>query len=64
MNHEIHGKTLPHLHLHLFPREPGDPYVGETHRSQAAGFRRSELDIKRLRSAVVEALRPDEDLAP
>ena len=28
MNYEIHGNTLPHLHLHLFPREPDDPYVG------------------------------------
>jgi diadenosine tetraphosphate (Ap4A) HIT family hydrolase len=28
MNYEIHGNTLPHLHLHLFPREPEDPYVG------------------------------------
>src|ERR1700680_1204529 len=28
MNYEIHGNTLPHLHLHLFPRQPDDPYVG------------------------------------
>jgi diadenosine tetraphosphate (Ap4A) HIT family hydrolase len=25
MNYEIHGNTLPHFHMHLFPREPVDP---------------------------------------
>jgi diadenosine tetraphosphate (Ap4A) HIT family hydrolase len=28
MNYEIHGNTIPHLHMHLFPRAPGDLYVG------------------------------------
>src|SRR4029077_5421610 len=28
MNYEIHGNTVPHLHMHLFPRFAGDPYVG------------------------------------
>jgi diadenosine tetraphosphate (Ap4A) HIT family hydrolase len=28
MNYEIHGNTVPHLHMHLFPRYPGDPFVG------------------------------------
>lgn len=26
LNYEIHGNTVPHLHLHLFPRYPGDPF--------------------------------------
>ena len=26
MNYEIHGNTLPHLHVHLFPRYKGDPF--------------------------------------
>ncbi len=26
MNYEIHGNTIPHLHLHLFPRYVGDPF--------------------------------------
>jgi diadenosine tetraphosphate (Ap4A) HIT family hydrolase len=29
MNYEIHGNTIPHLHLHLFPRFIGDPFVGQ-----------------------------------
>jgi len=28
MNYEIHGNTIPHVHMHLFPRTPDDPYVG------------------------------------
>jgi len=26
LNYEIHGNTIPHLHLHLFPRYIGDPF--------------------------------------
>jgi diadenosine tetraphosphate (Ap4A) HIT family hydrolase len=28
MNFEIHGNTIPHLHLHVFPRYRGDPFEG------------------------------------
>lgn len=28
INYEIHGNTVPHLHLHLFPRYLDDPFVG------------------------------------
>jgi diadenosine tetraphosphate (Ap4A) HIT family hydrolase len=28
LNYEIHGNTIPHLHLHIFPRYPGDPFEG------------------------------------
>lgn len=28
MNYEIHGNTLPHLHMHMLPRQPNDPFVG------------------------------------
>lgn len=28
LNYEIHGNTVPHLHLHLFPRRAGDPFEG------------------------------------
>lgn len=26
MNYEIHGNSIPHLHVHLFPRYKGDPF--------------------------------------
>jgi diadenosine tetraphosphate (Ap4A) HIT family hydrolase len=29
LNHEIHGNTVPHLHVHIFPRYPGDPFEGK-----------------------------------
>jgi diadenosine tetraphosphate (Ap4A) HIT family hydrolase len=28
LNYEIHGNTVPHLHLHIFPRYPGDRFEG------------------------------------
>lgn len=28
LNYEIHGNTLPHLHLHFFPRHVGDQFEG------------------------------------
>jgi diadenosine tetraphosphate (Ap4A) HIT family hydrolase len=28
LNYEIHGNTLPHLHIHFFPRYAGDPFEG------------------------------------
>ncbi len=28
INYEIHGNTVPHLHLHLFPRYVDDPFPG------------------------------------
>ncbi len=29
LNYEIHGNTLPHLHMHFFPRYPGDQFEGK-----------------------------------
>jgi diadenosine tetraphosphate (Ap4A) HIT family hydrolase len=28
MNYEVHGNTIPHLHMHFFPRHVGDPFEG------------------------------------
>jgi diadenosine tetraphosphate (Ap4A) HIT family hydrolase len=28
MNYEIHGNSLPHLHMHFFPRYRGDRFEG------------------------------------
>jgi diadenosine tetraphosphate (Ap4A) HIT family hydrolase len=28
MNYEIHGNSIRHLHLHIFPRYVGDPFEG------------------------------------
>lgn len=29
MNHEIHGNTIPHLHMHFYPRYRGDQFEGQ-----------------------------------
>jgi diadenosine tetraphosphate (Ap4A) HIT family hydrolase len=29
LNYEMHGNTIPHLHLHLFPRYAGDPFENQ-----------------------------------
>jgi diadenosine tetraphosphate (Ap4A) HIT family hydrolase len=29
INYEIHGNTVPHLHVHLFPRSADDPFLGQ-----------------------------------
>jgi diadenosine tetraphosphate (Ap4A) HIT family hydrolase len=29
LNYEIHGNSLPHLHMHLFPRYHGDCFEGQ-----------------------------------
>ena len=51
MNYEIHD-TLPHLHLHLFPRQPNDPYVGGPVEPRRASFVRNEEVLERLTEAV------------
>ena len=57
MNYEIHGNTVPHLHMHLFPRFRGDPYVGGPIDPRRASFTRSPDDLKRLREALAAARR-------
>jgi diadenosine tetraphosphate (Ap4A) HIT family hydrolase len=29
MNYEIHGNSIPHLHIHFFPRYRGDQFEGQ-----------------------------------
>jgi diadenosine tetraphosphate (Ap4A) HIT family hydrolase len=29
LNYEIHGNSLPHLHMHFFPRYPDDQFQGQ-----------------------------------
>lgn len=51
MNYEIHGNTIPHLHMHLYPRYAGDPYEGRPIGKQAR-FPRTASDIDRIIQAV------------
>jgi hypothetical protein len=51
MSYEIHGNTVPHLHMHLFPRTPGDVYVGYPNHCRAL-FTRTDEEISLMREAV------------
>jgi diadenosine tetraphosphate (Ap4A) HIT family hydrolase len=56
VNYEIHGNTIPHLHLHIFPRFRGDPFERspiDPHR--VSPRRRSTAKIEALRRAIAEA---------
>ena len=55
LNYEIHGNTIPHLHLHLFPRFAGDPFVGGPIDFRQSSFLRSEADLGRLSTALLGA---------
>lgn len=52
MNYEIHGNTIPHLHMHLFPRFDGDPFEGRPIDGRQTTFERSETDLAALADAI------------
>ena len=54
MNYEIHGNTLPHLHLHLFPRQIDDPYVGGSVDPRVGSFTRPAGEESALGRAIGE----------
>jgi diadenosine tetraphosphate (Ap4A) HIT family hydrolase len=52
MNYEIHGNSIPHLHLHLYPRFPGDPFEGRPIANDDPAFTRTEDELRRLAGAI------------
>ena len=60
LNHEIHGNTVPHLHLHVFPRYVGDPFEGRPIDPRAvAGPVYGSGEFEATRARVLEALERD-----
>lgn len=55
MNYEIHGNTVPHLHMHLFPRMAADVYVGYPNHCRAR-FTRTSAELDSMGQAVRNAL--------
>ena len=55
MNYEIHGNTVPHLHLHIYPRFAGDPFTGRPIDGTARLVERSTEDLERLGRAIERA---------
>jgi diadenosine tetraphosphate (Ap4A) HIT family hydrolase len=52
LNYEIHGNTIPHLHLHLYPRVADDPYVGGPIDPRRASFVRTTEELDTIRQAL------------
>ena len=61
LNYEIPGNTIPHLHMHLFPRFRGDPFADGPIDARRCTFTRSAEELQRLRRAIVEALPAGEE---
>jgi len=51
INYEIHGNTLDHLHVHVYPRSPGDRFEGGPI-DGSLGVSRTAEDLARLRDVV------------
>jgi diadenosine tetraphosphate (Ap4A) HIT family hydrolase len=51
MNYGIYGNTIPHVHMHLFPRYRDDPYRGE-HVAAQHSFQRTQEELERLAAAI------------
>jgi diadenosine tetraphosphate (Ap4A) HIT family hydrolase len=58
MNYEIHGNTLPHLHMHIFPRRPDDPFIGRPIDAKEMHYRYTADDLSALRSALRSVASP------
>lgn len=56
INYEIHGNTIKHLHLHVFPRYPGDPFTGGPIDGSRSQFHRSQHELEDLAQAIQLAL--------
>lgn len=52
MNYQINGNTLPHLHMHLYPRLPDDPFVGAPIDGSATGFVRTAPELDAIKRAL------------
>ena len=52
VNYEIHGNSVRHLHLHVYPRVDHDPFEGRPIDGSEKLFLRSAQDLERLRRAI------------
>jgi len=52
MNYGIHGNRIPHLHVHLWPRYPDDPYDVGGIPAGAASFVRTTEELAAMAAAI------------
>jgi len=55
MNYELHGNTIPHLHVHVYPRYVDDPFVEGPIDPRRASFVRPRDGLLRIRRAIRDA---------
>lgn len=56
MNCEVHGNTIPHLHMHFFPRYAGDPFQNAPIDPRLPPPVNNAAEIARIRQHVIAAL--------
>ena len=56
LNYEIHGNSIPHLHLHVLPRFRGDPFENGPIDFRIAR-RRSDSELGRMRTMLQRLVR-------
>ena len=61
INYEIHGNTIPHLHMHFYPRSPADVYVGYPIHNRAR-FTRSQEELDRIAQGIMSELMENDRL--
>ncbi len=59
INYEIHGNTIPHMHMHLYPRQMGDPFENgpvDWRRRTPKLYQDGEFEafIERMKAAILE----------
>jgi len=52
VNYELHGNSIPHLHLHLYPRHAGDPFVGGPIDPRQLPVTRDDAQLAALREVI------------
>jgi diadenosine tetraphosphate (Ap4A) HIT family hydrolase len=52
VNYELHGNSIPHLHLHLYPRHAGDPFVGGPIDPRHLPVTRDDAQLAALREVI------------
>lgn len=56
MNCEMHGNTIPHLHVHFYPRYAGDPFENAPINPRLAPPIDNAAEVARIRRQVMDAL--------
>lgn len=56
MNYEVHGNTIPHLHVHFYPRYIGDPFESAPINPRLPPPADNAAEVARIKRHVIDAL--------